>query len=296
MNSHRNPDLVIQAFLEEGPQDLPDRTFDAVRSDIHRTRQRVAIGPWREPTVAMISRLAIAAVVVIAAGVAWTNFAPSRGIGGPMPTPAPTASPQLITGDNSSLTPGRYFFDYGLVPGSSQARGPKILLTVPGSGWTNFGNFAIDKNYGATAAEAGVSFVVWNITNRYIDPCVGRPPASPAPASPAPAGDIDSLLTALADQVGIQAGPLTDASIDGYTGKFVDLTVTADISACPGGFYTWGSEEDGRYAQVTNEVDRVYALDVNGTRLTFFMRIPPQTTAQDRALLDAILASIDIQP
>ena len=45
----RRPDELIDAFLEEGRDDLPDRVFDAVRGEIHRTRQRVVIGPWTGP-------------------------------------------------------------------------------------------------------------------------------------------------------------------------------------------------------------------------------------------------------
>jgi hypothetical protein len=40
------------------------------------------------------------------------------------------------------------------------------------------------------------------------------------------------LLTALAGQPGIIAGPLTDVTVDGYTGKYVELTVATDIATC----------------------------------------------------------------
>jgi hypothetical protein len=43
-------------------------------------------------------------------------------------------------------------------------------------------------------------------------------------------------------------------------------------------------------------IDRIYALDVDGTRFTFFARIPSRTTAADRAELQAIIDSIGIEP
>ena len=36
-------------YLDTGPTQLPDRSFDAVREAIDDTRQRVVIGPWRTP-------------------------------------------------------------------------------------------------------------------------------------------------------------------------------------------------------------------------------------------------------
>ena len=67
-------------------------------------------------------------------------------------------------------------------------------------------------------------------------------------------------------------------TIDGFAGKSVELTVTTDLKSCAGGFYPWLD----KYVQGNNEVLRVYALDVDGFRLTFFARIPERTTPADR--------------
>ena len=294
MTAPRNPDVLIDAFLAEGLTDLPDRVFDAVRSDIHRTRQRVVFGPWREPKLLTPIRLALAAaIVIVAAGVAWTQISPEMpGIGGqptPPPTAAPSASPQTISGAKQLLDPGRYRIDYRLVPGST-GLGPTIDVTIPAAGWANFESFAFDRDYD-DGASAGPSFVVWNITNVYEDPCTGHTPKFPAPG-----GGIDELLEALASQAGIEAGPLTPVTIDGYAGKFVDLTIVTDISTCPDGFFTWGSDDNGRFAQGTGEVDRVYAIDVDGRRVTFFTRVLPDSMQEHRAQLRRIVESIDIQP
>ena len=68
MTAPRDPDDLIQAFLDEGLTELPDRAFDAVRAEIHHTRQRVVIGPWREPKMSIFARVAIALVAVVAVG------------------------------------------------------------------------------------------------------------------------------------------------------------------------------------------------------------------------------------
>jgi hypothetical protein len=48
MSVSRDPDRLISAYLEDGIDELPDRAYDAVRSEIDHTRQRVVLGPWRE--------------------------------------------------------------------------------------------------------------------------------------------------------------------------------------------------------------------------------------------------------
>src|SRR6185369_13279896 len=59
-------DDLIRAFIAEGREELPDRAFDAVRGEIHRTRQRVVIGPWREPQMSNLAKVALAAAAVVA--------------------------------------------------------------------------------------------------------------------------------------------------------------------------------------------------------------------------------------
>ncbi len=88
MTAPRDPDLLIRAFLEEGRSELPDRTYDAVRDQIDHTRQRVVIGPWREPSMSNTTRLAIAAAAVVVVAVIGIQLLPGfgGGVGGPGPT------------------------------------------------------------------------------------------------------------------------------------------------------------------------------------------------------------------
>lgn len=288
MTAPRNPDTLIRTFLEEGLLELPDRAFDAVRRDIHRTRQRTVIGPWREPSMSTLTRLAIAAAVLVAVGVTWFNFGPVANVGPPRPsaTAAPSPTPELVNGFRP-LPPGRYAFDWSRVPGSDGEPGPTISITIPSGGWTSYDTFAADKNYGPSDPGAGPSFVVWKITNRYVDGC-----AQDAVLSPAPGPGIDELLSALGNQPGITAGKATPVTVDGYSGKSIELTVAVDIATCNRGFYPWLD----KYVQGNNERLRVYALDVDGFRLTFFLRIPERTLPADLAELEGIVDSIDIEP
>ena len=73
----RHSDVLIDAFLDEGRDDLPDRVFDAVRGEIHSTRQRAVIGPWREPQMSNLAKVALAAAAVIAVLFGASRLLPS---------------------------------------------------------------------------------------------------------------------------------------------------------------------------------------------------------------------------
>ena len=120
MTAPHDLDRQLQAFLQEGPTDLPDPSFDAVRDHVEVTRQRAVIGPWRMPTVNKLVPLGIgaAAVVVVLVGGAQLLRPPAQnGVVGapstpvptvaptPNPTPVPTATPAAPTPSSPSAPP-----------------------------------------------------------------------------------------------------------------------------------------------------------------------------------------------
>jgi hypothetical protein len=75
MSQPRNPDRLIAAYFAEPTPELPDRVFDAVRSDIHRTRQRLIVWPWQpfeRPRARVVS---LAAAVLLIVGLLLLNLA-----------------------------------------------------------------------------------------------------------------------------------------------------------------------------------------------------------------------------
>jgi hypothetical protein len=302
MTAPRDADRLIQAFLSEGETDLPDRAYEAVRRDIHRTHQRVVLGPWREPHMSTVARVAIAAAAVVAIGLAWINFGPQRNGVGVLPTPsattAPTPSPSPKQHPNAgAIEPGRYWLN--AVGESDAVLLPRIAVTLP-AGWTADGegfykNYSPDLNPGeldASDAGAGPALVAWQMSGTFVDPCTNLTLVRPTPGP-----GIDALAAAYAHQPGTTAGPPTAVTVDGYSGKFVELTVTADITKCADNFHIWASPDgNSRWVQGTNEMNRMYILDVGGHRFTFNARIPARTTAADRAELQAVIDSIHIEP
>jgi len=300
MTAPRNADERIDAFLAEGLNDLPDRAFDAVRSDIHRTRQRVVIGPWREPSMITPIRLAIsAAILVVAAGVAWSQLRVNPpNIGSSTPSPAPTAaasvatsaeaSPERLPIENRALAPGAYAIDYASVPGSPGS-GPRVQFDVPASGWWSVDGHVVEWVY-QDGISYGPAFSVWNITNVATEPCTNHSPRAPEVGP-----SVDDLVAAFDSLPGMQS-EVSDAQVDGYSGKVVELSFDRDPVTCPEGMLMWLDGQKGRKAQGNGEVDRVYILDVEGQRITFFTRVLPDSAPEHVGQLERILESIDIQP
>ena len=99
-------DTRVAAFFDAHQPDLPDRAFDAVRRDIHRTRQLIVIGPLREPGSMLGGQPVVAPVVVLAVGIAFLNLRPVLGPGGaPMPTATPTVVPSPSVSASAAASP-----------------------------------------------------------------------------------------------------------------------------------------------------------------------------------------------
>src|SRR5919204_4358361 len=95
MNARRDPDLLIKAFLEDGVNELPERSYHAVRAATEQTRQWVVIGPWREQQMQRFAMFGVAAAVIVLAVAVGLRFLPGdggSGFGG-QPTASPTPSP-----------------------------------------------------------------------------------------------------------------------------------------------------------------------------------------------------------
>jgi hypothetical protein len=102
MNDDRSLERAARTFIEAGPTHAPDRAVEAALRRIETTSQERDLGiPWRLPTMTTPARVAIAAVIGVLA-VTGTIFmlgrADDRMIGGPGPTPSPTATPLSIQG------------------------------------------------------------------------------------------------------------------------------------------------------------------------------------------------------
>jgi hypothetical protein len=90
----RDPEAILMAWLEEGPDRLPETTRRAIDVAIRSTRQsrRATNVPWGPGAMTSFARLAVAVAVAItvAGGTLFLLSPGNQNVGGP---PSPTATP-----------------------------------------------------------------------------------------------------------------------------------------------------------------------------------------------------------
>ena len=155
------------------------------------------------------------------------------------------------------------------------------------AGWENSG-------WGVIKGDPIFGFVTAEVVNIYADPCQWE---RVAPFGPT----VDDLVAAWANVPGFDATATRDVTVDGYAGKQIEFTVpvyTEDecIQEVYGIWKEARSSNAGPnyIAQGPNAHHQVWILDVDGTRLVIAASYFPDTSPQDRAAVDQMLASIQI--
>ena len=330
MTTDHDFDRIAMAWLADGPEALADRVMDAVVDEIHVTPQRHALRlPWRFPSMTTPARVAAAAVIgVLALGGALFALGPGRsGIGAPGATPLPT--PTVLT--SGPLAAGRYVttpFDPS-APNTSCPDGPgncpigvcvdsrqpgctenpaddtiRISFTLP-AGWEGAPRNSVSTSPYDRAAPllAGAPAQLphdgaWLVFTRgaslYSDPCHATPPPDIAVGP-----TVDDFANALVAHPTLHVTAPVDVTLDGFTGKYMDLTVPDPM--CPGRtdplaeqeYWVW---EPGFFGQGPGHRWHLWILDVNGIRVVIQAMDFAATSAQHQAELQAIVQSIQIQP
>lgn len=238
--------------------------------------------PTRTMTIAIVAAIPIAACsddpdgpAANTVGQIMATTAPPTGDTSPPPeATSATVSPTTETGSFAG------------------AEDVPVTFTMP-IGWENLGWAVIKSD---ADPNLGVSF--FDVANIYADPCqwvLVDPPVGPT---------VDDLTSALASSDVFEATAPTNVTIDGFRGKYIELTVPDyDEDECKQGrFGLWkedgpgGSSDDGPnlWAQAPDQVTKAWILDVDGTRLVIGAGYHPNTSAQDRADIDEIVSSIEI--
>jgi Tol biopolymer transport system component len=105
MTAERDPDRLVRAFLDEGPTVFADRSVESVLSEVHRTRQRAARGPWRTPPMFRTVFAPVAVIVIVAiGGLAFWATRPTDPVNGQHPSavPPPAESASAVVGSPST--------------------------------------------------------------------------------------------------------------------------------------------------------------------------------------------------
>lgn len=280
------------------------------------------------------ARFVIAAAAVVLVAVVGINMLPrSGGVGGPGPSPTPsdtslpnarvspsvTAAPSPTPAQNQTSSPIPSGSPVALYTGALEAgtytvtpyspsSGGHDCLEPPQPGCTESpANDSIRFTFSVPDGWAGFESAIWlatvqNLSPRgagmsfdggapwlYSDPCDAiRPPDIPVGPT------VDDFASALADHPLLDVTNPVDVTLGGYSGKYVNLQVPSDISACTDNLYRpW---EPGIYAQGPSHRWHLWILDVDGVRAVVMTYDYPETSQQHRAELQAIVDSIRIDP
>ena len=297
MSTDRDVNRIVRSWLEDGVTALPDRVLDNVLDQLPATPQRRSWWPARRlREMNTPIRLAVAAAVVAVVAVVGITFLPrsDNSVGGPGPSasPTPTASPVAI--HEGSLIPGTYVMTpfggpdaIGVCNGqpgcveSPADDSVRVTLTVP-EGFEGSPLFILEKN-----GDTGILLVRGG--GLYSDPCDAT-----APPDIAVGPTVDDFADALAEHPILDVTTPIDVTLAGYSGKYVDIQLPFDVSACTRQeFRPW---EPGIYAQGPSHRWHLWILDVEGTRVVVQAMDYPTTSAGDLAKLQSIVDSIKIEP
>ena len=307
-------DDLIRAFIAEGRDELPDRAFDAVRGDIHRTRQRVVIGPWREPQMSNLAKVALAAAAVVAVLFGASRLLPTDsgpGTTQPSLTPSPAVTPSPATTPGDSAAPSGAFLSPGPICVEGERTGPMepgtysagqtatnpvpYTVEVP-AGWTYQGGCSIGKYPGEDggAGQDEVLFNTWRVTHIFPDACGWEDPNVVSAGSTAA-----ELTDALRSQLGHEASATTDVDVGGFAALRTALTIAPEVdptTCTSGGIRLWPNPgpdfEGGFCCSPRNSIVDLRIADVNGQRVVVLTEYQPHTSAQDRSELEAMVDSI----
>ena len=164
----------------------------------------------------------------------------------------------------------------------------RLTLTVP-DGWEGIiGTIWLAGKGNGAPDGAGllVGRGAWLLT----DPCTKAEHAIPPDIDVGPS--VDDFANAIADHPLLEATDPVDVTLAGYSGKYLDLQVPADISKCEV-YRPW---DPGIFAQGPSHKWHLWILDVDGLRFVIQSTDYPGTSAKHRAELQAIVDSIKIEP
>jgi hypothetical protein len=317
MSTDRDVTSIVRSWLEEGATALPDRVLDNVIDRLPATSQRRAWWPARRfREMNNFAKFAVAAAAVAVVAVVGIRLLPGQGnIGGLLPSASPSPSPSPIASPSASKAPtafpegplqaGTYEVAPYTAAGEGMCHAPpqpgctetpaddtiRFTITVP-DGWSGFGVGVYAESTPTDTANLLFARGAWLLS----DPC--KYIATDIAVGPTVADFVDAVA---AHPILDTTAPV-DVTLAGYSGKYFDLQVPADISQCetePGNpssgpiYRPW---EPGIYAQGPGQRWHVWVLDVDGVRVVVESMDYAGTPAARRAELQTIVDSIQIQP
>jgi hypothetical protein len=311
---------VLTEWLEDQPERAPDQLLDTVLIDLQAAPQRAY---WRlafrrfpmlGSNLARYGAVAGVAALAVFIGVGlWAGAGPPVGPPGgtsaptltsaatPTTAPTPTSAATATTTLPATAEPSPIGLrGQGLLAAGAYAYegdGVGITLTVP-AGWESIVRNLVGKGLVTGPARVQLSFHQTALV--FVDPC--RPEAGVQPTETA-----EDLATALAEVAFAEVTPPMDTTIDGFRGKHLAWTVEMDTPGnldlflgCGGpwqfaSYIHSGLPTRSAVDPVAGKHQDVWILDVAGTRLVIDATYSSESSDADRAELQAVIDSLDIE-
>ena len=218
MTTPRDPDRLLEAYLADGMEVLPDRVVDAVLDEVHRTHQRAVFGPRRTPLMNSMLKLAFVAAAVVAVVVAGINFLPRNesSIGGPganSPSPVVTPSPEVSPSPTPVPSPKAVRMTVAGTDPVGATDPVRLTATLPGT-W-DAGDYAAN----AGPLDPRAAFFASTITATFSDPCAHTP------RSPNVGSTVAEAATALTEIPDIGATDPVQTRLAGHDATLVELSI-----------------------------------------------------------------------
>lgn len=307
-----NEDQIVALFAKANPVPSLDLLDPVEPLDIERlenlsernsamtdvkTDEMKPEGPGRRPRLALV--LAIVVIAVVAVGILVNNDGEVVSPTTTESTPTTTTAASPVALESGPLPAGTYvstpFAEEATICVPSQAgcidpvgaESIRITFTIPNSGWSGLGTTDIwsAQNLPPTGAALVFNLGGW----LYSDPCMNPDEGS----ADVPVGlTVDDFASALAAHPLLEVTSPVDVTLDGYSGKYLDLQVPADITGCAA-YRAW---EYWLFAQGPGHRWHLWILDVDGVRVVVESMDYEGTTAEVQAELQAIVDSIQIEP
>jgi hypothetical protein len=188
--------------------------------------------------------------------------------------------------DLGPLSPGSYLIGHPFPV--------QVSMTLGGEHWGIWAPVSPDVAavYQETPTSPdGRGIVVVVVESLPIDPCDHSSAMLDPPVGPT----VDDLASALAGQPSTEASEPTDITLDGYSGTYLEYSMTGITEDCPGGLIRWQTSQGPRMA-IAGEHDQVWILDVDGVRLVidaFSFTGTPEAALTE---LRQIVESMQIEP
>jgi len=314
MSAERDVNRIVRSWIRAEEHDSADRVLQIVLSRLDTTPQRRHLWPPRRfAHVNKLAPAAIAATAVLVVAVLGYNLLPGTGgVGGaPMPapttlqTPSPSSSPADTPEPATAMITPFAPDGFGMCPEGTPTdcaedpRDDSMAFTVElPEGWQSVDGLVLPVEDGTPSEDAvqvalgppdGAGLLITRGNWLYSNPCRPDEEASPdIEVGPT----VADFVTALDTHPLLDVSTPVDVALAGYSGKYLELQVPADISEC----VRYRPIDATIYAQGPSHRWRYWVLDVDGIRVAIQAYDYPGTSTQRRTELQAIVDSIQITP